>query len=220
MGAGNSKTFRNGKEVPVIMFIADILFYIFATILVISSVAVVSVRNPVYSVLLLIFAFFNSAGLFLLLGAEFIAMLMVIVYVGAVAVLFLFIVMMLNINFAELRAGFIKYLPLGLLVAAVMLAELVMALEYSLNGKYNIAKAAVPFVKNLDNTRAIGMVLYTDYAYPFQIAGIVLLVAMIGAIVLTHRKRPGVRKQNVTSQVARSPKDCLEIVKVQSGKGV
>lgn len=177
-------------------------------------------RNPVHSVLFLIFAFFNSAGLFVLLGAEFIAMLMVIVYVGAVAVLFLFIVMMLNVNFAELRAGFVRYLPAGLIVAGVMLLELVLVINYSVAGNSVLAKVSTPVIDGISNTASIGIILYTKYAYPFQLAGIVLLVAMIGAIVLTHRTRDGVRKQNISNQVARSRKDCLEVVKVQSGKGV
>ena len=202
------------------MIIANLLFYGFAGTLILSALAVVSVRNPVHSVLFLIFSFFNSAGLFVLLGAEFIAMLMVIVYVGAVAVLFLFIVMMLNINFAKLRAGFIRYLPIGLLVAAVMLTELVLVIKYSTAGQSVLAKAAEPMPDAVSNTVSLGMILYTDYAYAFQIAGIILLVAMIGAIVLTSRTREGVLRQDIGKQISRNREDCMEVVKVQSRKGV
>ena len=181
---------------------------------------VVSVKNPVHAVLFLVFAFFNSAGLFILLGAEFIAMLMVIVYVGAVAVLFLFVVMMLNVNFSELRGQLMKYLPIGLLVAIAMLSELVVVIRYSLSSNSSMAKISEPIVAGVSNTKALGAILYTDYLYTFQIAGLILLVAMVGAIVLTHRVRVGVRKQSISGQVSRSRKDSLEIVKVQSGKGV
>ncbi len=202
------------------MLIANILFYIFASVLVLSALAVITVKNPVHSVLFLIFSFFNAAGLFVLLGAEFIAMLLVIVYVGAVAVLFLFVVMMLNVNFHELRAGFVKYLPVGIFVAVIMLLELVLVIEYSVAGGGVMAKGSSPMVEGVANTTALGMILYTKYVYPFQLAGIVLLVAMIGAIVLTHRTREGVRKQSVNKQVSRSRKDGVELIKVQSGKGV
>jgi len=202
------------------MLIANIMFYAFSITLVLSALLVVTVKNPVHSVLFLIFAFFNAAGLFVLLGAEFIAMLLVIVYVGAVAVLFLFVVMMLNVNYQELRAGFVKYLPVGIVVAVSMLLELVLVIQYSIANKVNIAEISSPLVQGITNTTAIGMLLYTKYAYPFQLAGMVLLVAMIGAIVLTGRTREGVRKQNVAKQVGRSRADSIEIVKVQSGKGV
>lgn len=202
------------------MLIANTLFYIFSTVLVLSSLAVITVRNPVHAVLFLIFAFFNSAGLFILLGAEFISMLIVIVYVGAVAVLFLFVVMMLNVNFDELKGGFVKYLPIGLLIAAVMLTELVLVIKYSVATHASIAEAASPMIQAVSNTKALGMLLYTKYAYPFQIAGLVLLIAMIGAITLTHRTREGVRKQTVAKQISRSRKESVEIVKVQFGKGV
>lgn len=202
------------------MLIANLLFYVFATVLVLSALLVVSVKNPVHAVLFLVFAFFNSAGLFVLLGAEFIAMLMVIVYVGAVAVLFLFVVMMLNVNFSELRGQWVKYLPVGILVAAAMFTELVMVIKYSVSSNASVAKVSAPIVKGVTNTKALGAILYTDYVYAFQIAGLVLLVAMVGAIVLTHRVREGVRKQSVGTQVSRSRKDSIEIVKVQTGKGV
>ena len=202
------------------MLIANILFYVFSSILVLSALMVVSVRNPVYSVLFLIFAFFNSAALFILLGAEFIAMLIVIVYVGAVAVLFLFVVMMLNVNFQELRVGFVKYLPIGLLVAAVMLLELVLIVNYSIADKAGVAPSLSPVLEGVSNTTALGMLIYTKYIYPFQLAGVILLVAMIGAIVLTNRTRDGVRKQSIAKQIERNRQTSVEIVKVQSGKGV
>ena len=167
-----------------------IAFYFFSAVLLFSAVAVIGSRNPVHSVLFLILSFFNAAGLFVLLGAEFLGMILVVVYVGAVAVLFLFVVMMLDIDFAELKRGALQYLPFGALIGLVLAAELVIA------GSAWKVKAAVPLAKGapaLSNTEALGQVLYTDYVYYFQIAGLVLLVAMIGAIVLTLRHRPGVR---------------------------
>ena len=202
------------------MIIANILFYIFSSVLVLSALAVITVKNPVHSVLFLIFSFFNAAGLFVLLGAEFIAMLMVIVYVGAVAVLFLFVVMMLNVNFHEFRAGFKKYLPVGLLVAIVMFAELVLVVQYSISSNAAVVQSVSPMLDGVSNTTVLGMMLYTKYAYPFQLAGLVLLVAMIGAIVLTHRTRGDVRKQSISKQISRSRAGSVEVVKVQSGKGV
>ncbi len=203
------------------MIIPTILFYAFAITMVLSALAVVSVKNPVHSVLCLIFTFFNAAGLFVLLGAEFIAMLMVIVYVGAVAVLFLFVVMMLNINIAELRAGFVKYLPVGVLVATVMFAELVFVIKYSIENSVNKAQATVPLVNGANNTKALGDILYTNYFFPFQISGLILLVAMIGAITLTQRLREGVRKQNISKQVNRKREDSIEVIKnIKSGQGV
>jgi len=202
------------------MLIANILFYILSFVLVFSALIVVSSRNPVYSILFLILAFFNSAGLFLMLGAEFISMLMVIVYVGAVAVLFLFVVMMLDIDYTKLRSGFAKYLPVGILVSFVMLIELVMVLKLSFDSSAQKAVISAPIPEGATNTQALGAILYTDYIYPFQIAGLVLLVAMIGAIVLTLRTREGVKKQNITKQVMRDRKDGVELVKVQSRKGV
>ena len=188
-------------------------FYLFATILTLSALAVISVRNPVHSVLFLILAFFNAAGLFVLLGAEFVAMILVIVYVGAVAVLFLFVVMMLNLDFREMRKGFKKYLPVGLLAGGILLAELI-----------TLARAwetpAVPGAPAIDNTKAIGAILYTDYIYPFQIAGLILLVAMIGAITLTHRRRGDVRRQKIADQNARRRIEAVEVRKVPTGEGV
>ncbi|MEX6723590.1 NADH-quinone oxidoreductase subunit J [Parapedomonas caeni] len=195
-------------------------FYLFASIVVFSGAMVITAKNPVHSVLWLILAFFNAAGLFVLLGAEFLAMILVIVYVGAVAVLFLFVVMMLDINFEELRKGFASYLPIGLLVAGLLLVELVLlAGAWKFAGGAEAARRA-PAVADLANTKALGSILYTDYVYVFQAAGLILLVAMIGAILLTHRQRPGVRKQNVVRQNARQPEDAIELVKVQPGQGV
>ena len=193
--------------------IEALFFYLFAGVMLASSVMVVVSRNPVYSVLFLILAFFNAAGLFVLIGAEFLAMLLVVVYVGAVAVLFLFVVMMLDINFAEMRAGFQKYLPLGLIVGGILVSELVVAMYGDAFG----GKTA-PAVSEIANTTRLGGVLYTKYAFLFQLAGLILLVAMIGAISLTLRKRTGVRRQIIAEQNARRPADVLEVIKVPSGK--
>jgi NADH-quinone oxidoreductase subunit J len=200
--------------------IAAIAFYVFAMILLASAVMVVSARNPVHSVLFLILAFFNAAALFLLAGAEFLAMILVIVYVGAVAVLFLFVVMMLDINFAELRSGFQRYLPVGAAVVAVLIVELFIVL-----GGWKIAPEAMslrfsPNAHNTGNTAQLGRVLYTDYILLFQIAGLVLLVAMIGAIVLTLRDRQTSRHQNIVSQIAREPAETMELVDVRIGAGI
>ncbi|PIR39571.1 MAG: NADH:ubiquinone oxidoreductase subunit J [Alphaproteobacteria bacterium CG11_big_fil_rev_8_21_14_0_20_39_49] len=202
------------------MLIANLLFYILSFVLIFSAIVVITVKNPVHSVLFLILAFFNSAGLFLMLGAEFISMLIIIVYVGAVAVLFLFVVMMLDIDFEAMSRGFVRHLPILLLVSAVMLAELIMVIQVSseFTSVKSVVSSKIP--SDITNTEAIGRILYTDYIYPFQLSGIILLVAMIGAIVLTHRTRPGVKKQNISKQVSRSRKDGVELVKVQSKKGV
>ncbi len=178
----------------------------------------VTARNPVYSVLYLILGFFNAAGLFVLLGAELLAMLLVIVYVGAVAVLFLFVVMMLNINFVKMKEGFVRYLPLALLVATILFAELFFVIDIS-TMKLDLASQAVVARGEVTNAEAIGRVLYTDYVLLFQLAGMILLVAMIGAIVLTHRQREGVRKQKIEQQLARNPKRSIRMVDVKVGKG-
>src|SRR6476469_1136754 len=193
-------------------------FYLFATLVVASGVMTIASRNPVHSVLWLILAFFNAAGLFILLGAEFLAMLLVIVYVGAVAVLFLFVVMMLDVDFAELRGGFVKDAPLGLIVGGAVLAELV-ALFFARGFKTNVGNtlASVP-APGLSNTDALGRVLYTQYAFFFEAAGLVLLVAMIGAIVLTLRHKPGVRRQSIPAQNARTPEMAMAVVKVAPGQ--
>jgi NADH-quinone oxidoreductase subunit J len=198
--------------------IATLVFYLFAIVLVLSALLVIGARNPVHSVLFLILAFFNAAGLFLLVGAEYLAMTLVIVYVGAVAVLFLFVVMMLDVNFAALKQGFLRYLPVGATVAGLLFTELMIACVASI--EYTSSRAAPKaFAAGLPNTQAIGNVLYTDFIYPFQVAGLILLVAMIGAIVLTHRTRPGVRRQKIAAQVARKRSDAVQIVKVQPGQG-
>ncbi len=195
-------------------------FYLFSVLAVASGAFVVLAKNPVHAVLFLILTFFNAAGLFVLLNAEFLAMLLVIVYVGAVAVLFLFVVMMLDVDFAELKAGFIKNAPVGALVGGVVLAELVALFAFKglqvAPGK--VAAAAIPL--GISNTEALGQILYTKYVYFFQGAGMILLVAMIGAIVLTLRHRGGVRRQSISEQVARRPKTALEVVKVPSGGSV
>ncbi len=199
--------------------LATILFYVFSSLTVISALAVISCRNPVHSVLFLIFTFFNAAGLFILLGAEFLAMLLVIVYVGAVAVLFLFVVMMLNVNFAELRQGFMRYLPLGIVLAVVLFAELALVIYSSGANQANLAPA-IANASDVTNTEQLGRVLYTYYIYPFQASGIILLVAMIGAIVLTLRSREGVRRQRISEQVSRKRYQSVEVVKVETGKGI
>ena len=202
--------------------IPTILFYLFAAVLVASAATVVSARNPVHSVLFLILAFFNAAALFLIAGAEFLAMILVIVYVGAVAVLFLFVVMMLDINITELREGFLKYLPIGALIGAVLFAEILLGLGVigSTPTSLQALSKAGPQVLAIDNTRAIGRVLYTQYFYLFQVAGLVLLVAMIGAIVLTLRSRPGVRRQRISDQLYRPTTDAVTVVKVPTREGV
>ena len=190
-----------------------LFFYLFAGIMLASAFMVVISKNPVYSVLFLILAFFNAAGLFVLIGAEFLAMLLVVVYVGAVAVLFLFVVMMLDINFAEMRAGFQKYLPLGLIVGGILVFELVAAMHGDA-----FKGATLPEVSEIANTTRLGGVLYTKYIYLFQVAGLILLVAMIGAISLTMRHRPGVRRQVVAQQNIRRRDETVEVVSVPVGK--
>ena len=204
------------------MIIQALLFYIFAGIAVASGVMVISARNPVHSVLFLILAFFNAAGLFVLMGAEFLAMILVVVYVGAVAVLFLFVVMMLDINFTELRKGALAYLPIGLLVGVILLAELVLVFGTWVVSPLasGAALAPTPAASQISNTHALGMVIYTNYVYLFQIAGLVLLVAMVGAIVLTLRHRTGVRRQSIGRQTERRRGDSLEVKNVPTGSGV
>jgi NADH-quinone oxidoreductase subunit J len=202
--------------------IEGLVFYLFAAITVASGVMVVSSRNPVYSVLWLILAFFNAAGLFLLLGAEFLAMVLVIVYVGAVAVLFLFVVMLLDINYLRLREGFMQYLPVGFLVGAILVVELLMVYggwKFADQAPLSVA-SRTPDPTAISNTDALGRLLYTDYAFLFQAAGLILLVAMIGTIMLTHRTRTGVRKQVIAKQNARTKETSVEIRKVTSGGGI
>ena len=196
-------------------------FYLFASVVIASGAFTILARNPVHSVLWLILAFFNAAGLMVLIGAEFIAMLLVIVYVGAVAVLFLFVVMMLDIDFAELRGGFMKNLPLGLALAAVFLAELVFGIGAYQAGNIALGEHALnPARMGASNIQAVGELLYTRYIFLFESAGVVLLVAMVGAIVLTHRKRAGVRPQNIGSQVRRRPEEATRNTQPAVGQGV
>ncbi|MEK9596813.1 MAG: NADH-quinone oxidoreductase subunit J [Rhodospirillaceae bacterium] len=204
------------------MVIQALVFYLFATVTVLSAVMVVTSRNPVHSVLFLILAFFNAAALFLLMGAEFIAMMLVVVYVGAVAVLFLFVVMMLDINFTALRQGFQTYLPIGLSIGVVLFVEILISLGAWSIGPEMIAAASAPTPAPADvsNTKAIGKLLYTQYVLLFQISGLILLVAMIGAIVLTLRQRPGVLRQTISEQVSRRPADVVSLVDVNKGEGV
>ena len=202
------------------MIIQALAFYLFAAITVAAGVMVISARNPVHSVLFLILAFFNAAGLFVLMGAEFLAMILVVVYVGAVAVLFLFVVMMLDINFVELRQGFLQYLPIGALVGIILMVELITVVSAWVVAPDAGLAIGLPIAPagSVTNTQALGEVLYTKYIYLFQAAGLVLLVAMIGAIVLTLRKRPGVRRQNIGEQVSRE--GTIEVKKVPSGSGI
>jgi NADH-quinone oxidoreductase subunit J len=204
------------------MIIQALAFYMFATVAIAAGVMVISARNPVHSVLFLIAAFFNAAGLFVLMGAEFLAMILVIVYVGAVAVLFLFVVMMLDINFVEMRQGFLQYLPIGGLIGVILLIELlfVFAGWTVTPDAGNVAALPMFDLSEVSNTRALGRLLYTKYLYLFQAAGLVLLVAMIGAIVLTLRPRKGVRRQKVPDQLRRTRAESVEIKKVETGKGI
>ncbi len=202
------------------MIIHAIFFYLFAGITVASAVMVIAARNPVHSVLFLILAFVNAAGLFVLLGAELLAMILIVVYVGAVAVLFLFVVMMLDVDFAELREGFLSYLPVGALVGALLLAELLLVVGAWAIGPEVVKSVTAPIPAGVSNTEALGLVLYTRYVYYFEAAGVILLVAMIGAIVLTLHHKPNVRRQNIAQQVARRPASAIEVVKVKSGQGL
>ncbi len=200
--------------------ITQIAFYLFAIVLVASGIMVVSARNPVHAVLFLILAFFNAAGLFLIAGAEFLAMILIIVYVGAVAVLFLFVVMMLDVNFNQLREGLQRYAPVGAAVGVALLAELVFTI-----GRWKLIPttapvALAPGAPVLSNTQALGQVIYTDYVLLFQACGLVLLVAMIGAIVLTLRERPSARRQDVSLQHLRTPADTMQMMTLGLGDGV
>ena len=200
--------------------IAPLFFYLFAGLCVASAFMVIAARNPVHSVLFLILAFVNASGLFVLLGAEFIAMILVVVYVGAVAVLFLFVVMMLDVDFTEPREGFLQYLPIGAVVGCIFLAELVLVVGAWAFAPTVPQSITSPIPNEVSNTMALGLVLYTRYVYYFQIAGLVLLVAMIGAIVLTLHHRTAVKRQNVRVQNARNYASAIEIRKVRSGQGI
>jgi NADH-quinone oxidoreductase subunit J len=205
------------------MMLAALFFYLFASVTVAAGFMVIAAKNPVHAVLFLILAFFNAAGLFVLLGAEFLAMILVVVYVGAVAVLFLFVVMMLDVDFAELRAGFMKNAPLGALVGLILLAELVLVIGVRFVNPKVLAAPTAPIPSagsGITNTEALGRVLYTNYIYFFQGAGLILLVAMIGAIVLTLRHKEGVKRQSIAAQVARGKKTAMDVVKVPSGGAV
>ncbi|GAB5376881.1 MAG: NADH-quinone oxidoreductase subunit J [Acuticoccus sp.] len=204
------------------MALASLFFYLFSAVMLASALMVISSRNPVHSVLFLILAFLNGAGIFMLTGAEFLALILVVVYVGAVMVLFLFVVMMLDVDFAELRHGFMQYLPVGALVGIVLLVELLAVL-----GAYTLSPVAaetvalpMPQPAEISNTEALGLVLYTHYAYYFQVCGLILLVAMIGAIVLTLRHNERAKRQNVSEQVNRRPEDAMEVRDVASGRGL
>jgi NADH-quinone oxidoreductase subunit J len=204
------------------MIIPALFFYLFAGICVASAFMVVASKNPVHSVLYLILAFVNASGLFILLGAEFLAMILVIVYVGAVLVLFLFVVMMLDVDFAELRQGFLQYLPIGAVLGIILVTELVLVVGAWVIGPdvKQTVSTPIPPIASVLNTEALGHVLYTRYVYFFQAAGVVLLVAMIGAIVLTLQHKPNVKRQNIAAQVARNKASAIEIVKVAPGQGL
>ena len=202
------------------MTLSALFFYLFAGICVASAFMVIAVKNPVHAVLFLILAFFNAAGLFVLLGAEFLAMILVVVYVGAVMVLFLFVVMMLDVDFAELRAGFLKYLPIGATIGLILLAELVFVVGAWISAPDLVADAPIPPPAQVSNTQALGEILYTRYVYLFEAAGLILLVAMIGAIVLTLHHKRDVRRQSISAQVGRTREMAVEVVQVESGRGL
>ena len=204
------------------MVVQALVFYVLAFVVVAAGVMVISSRNPVHSVLFLILAFFNAAGLFVLMGAEFLAMILIVVYVGAVAVLFLCVVMMLDINFVDLVQGFLRYLPIGALIGLVLLAELVLVVgAWTVTPEVPLALGApIPPPSEVSNIDALGRLIYTRYVLLFQISGLVLLIAMIGAIVLTLRSRVGVKKQSIEAQNTRDPADVIDVIKVTRGGGV
>ena len=203
------------------MFLYSLTFYLFSSIAVLSALMVISARNPVHSVLFLIFSFVNAAGLFVLLGAEFLAMILIVVYVGAVAVLFLFVVMMLDINFVKLREGFLQYLPFGALLGLVLVIELGILYLTDTSSNFNNSQILLePKINETENTKMIGQLLYTKYFYLFQICGIILLVAMIGSITLTLRDKGGVKKQNIDNQNTLDASKAIEKKKVKLGEGI
>jgi len=202
------------------MTLPAFFFYVFSALVVGSAVMVISSRNPVHSVLFLILAFVNAAGIFMLAGAEFLAMILIVVYVGAVAVLFLFVVMMLDVDFAELKKGTLQYMPVGVLVGGILLLELLMVAGSAFISPRLAAGSVLPIDGAISNTRALGEVLYTRYVFLFEGAGLILLVAMIGAIVLALHHKPNVKRQNVNKQNARTPKTAVKVVKVKSGQGL
>ena len=199
--------------------LSALFFYLFAILLVGAGFMVIAAKNPVHAVLFLIFAFFNAAGLFVLLGAEFLAMILIVVYVGAVMVLFLFVVMMLDVDFAELRAGFLKYLPIGATIGLLLLVELILILSAWVTAPEIAAQAPAPPAADISNTEALGLILYTRYVYLFEAAGLILLVAMIGAIVLTLHHKRDVKRQKVGRQVRRTRAESVELVEVEFGEG-
>ncbi|MBO0732890.1 MAG: NADH-quinone oxidoreductase subunit J [Methylocapsa sp.] len=202
------------------MSLVPFFFYLFSAVLIGAAFMVISARNPVHSVLFLILAFFNAAGLFVLLGAEFLAMILVVVYVGAVAVLFLFVVMMLDVDFAELRQGFLRYLPAGASLGLLVLVEMALVVGVWKIAPASLVNVSAPMPPGMTNTMALGHVLYTQYAYLFEAAGIILLTAMVGAIILTLRHKPGVRRQKIAVQNARTPAEAVEIRKVPNRQGI
>jgi NADH-quinone oxidoreductase subunit J len=203
------------------MVIQALIFYLFATLLVVSGLMVITAKNQVYSVLYLILAFFNAAGLFVLLGAEFLAMILVVVYVGAVAVLFLFVVMMLDVDMGTVKRGVIRYLPFGLLVSGIILAEFFMVFSaWKIDPAMVKAQFQMPVLEQVTNTEALGMILYTDLIYLFWVSGLILLVAMIGAIVLTLRDKKQAKRQNISAQVNARAEDILSVKKVEIGAGI
>ena len=204
------------------MILQAIFFYLFAGVCIASAIMVIAARNPVHSVLFLILAFVNAAGLFVLMGAEFLAMILIVVYVGAVAVLFLFVVMMLDVDFAELREGLLNYLPIGGVVGIILLVELLFVVgAWAINPAVPKAiTAPIPSASDISNTQALGLVLYTRYVYFFEAAGVILLVAMIGAIVMTLQHKPNVKRQTIAEQLARRRSNAIDVVKVKSGQGL
>ncbi|MGI9349964.1 MAG: NADH-quinone oxidoreductase subunit J [Rhizobiaceae bacterium] len=204
------------------MIVSSLFFYLFSFIMIAAAFMVISSRNPVHSVLFLILTFVNASGLFIMAGAEFLGLLLIVVYVGAVAVLFLFVVMMLDVDFAELREGYLQYMPVGLLVGLVVLAELLAVIGswVAAPSASNTGEAPIPDVNEVRNIEALGNILYTEYVFFFQLAGMILLVAMIGAIVLTLRHKESVRRQNISVQVARDPKTAIQLKKVEPGQGL
>jgi NADH-quinone oxidoreductase subunit J len=202
------------------MTIPLFFFYVFSAVAIASAVMVVASRNPVHAVMFLIVVFFNAAGLFMLAGAEFLALILIVVYVGAVAVLFLFVVMMLDVDFASLRSGMLQYAPIGIVVGLVLLLELLMVAGSFVVSPEVAGTSVLPINNGIDNTRALGLVLYTRYIFLFQGAGAVLLVAMIGAIVLTLRHKTNIKRQDPVQQVARRASETMEVVKVKSGQGL
>tara|TARA_Y100000590_G_scaffold470659_1_gene667518 strand:+ start:11124 stop:11729 length:606 start_codon:yes stop_codon:yes gene_type:complete len=201
------------------MLVANILFYLFSFIMIASAFMVILVRNPVHSVLFLILCFFNSAGIFLILGAEFLAFILVIVYVGAVAVLFLFVIMMLDIDFISINSSFINYLPIGMTIGVIVLTELLLVL-FTWDNKFSAYNSVKILKDDVTNTESLGLILYTDNILYFQLAGLILLASMIGAIVLTVNHKPSAKRQNIKDQVLRDPKSSVEKVNVKPGSGI